>query len=99
MSASESSPGAGCPIQGCSGDLYLTVTSCTPLYRVEPPWPGANVASWGWEVVCSEGHTVWTHPDQVRADNAAGLTDDDETGDYAPVFRMACLPTPSERPA
>lgn len=88
-----------CPTKGCSGELYLTLTSNIPLYTVDPPWPGAGSATYepsdavsqGWEVVCTEGHTVWHHVDQIRADNAAGLTDDDETCDYAPRFRIDAL--------
>lgn len=103
---SAAGPEARCPINGCGAELYLTITSCIPLYRVDPPWPGAGNATYGpedavsdgWEVVCTNDHKVWTDVDQIRADNAAGLTDDDETGDSAPRFRpeaMCVLPPAS----
>lgn len=93
---------ATCPIPGCGADLYLTITSNVPIYRIEPPWPGAGptdyspagAVSCGWDVVCVDGHTVWTHVDQIAADNAAGLTEDDLTGDYAPEFRLDAMPLP-----
>lgn len=96
-----------CLIRGCTAPLYLTITSCIPIYAVNPPWPGAGPESYepsdavsdAWEVECTDGHKVWTSVDQIRADNAAGLTDDDETGDSAPPFRLdAMRPTsPGQR--
>lgn len=99
-------PEMTCPVAHCGADLYLTITSCIPLYRINPPWPGAGEATYGpedavsdgWEVTCTDGHTLWTSVDQIRVDNAAGLTDDDETGDSAPTFRpeAMCLTSPVE---
>lgn len=94
-------PEATCTIPGCEADLYLVITSNIPIYRIDPPWPGAGPADWtpagaishGWEVLCTDGHTVWNHVDQIRLTNAAGITDDDETGDYAPPFDPSLLPT------
>lgn len=87
-----------CPIRGCGGVLYLTFTECVPLYAVDPPWPGgkggyaaSDAVSSAWAVECVEGHKVWMHTDQITADNAAGLTEDDLTGDTAPPFRMEAL--------
>lgn len=92
-------PEATCPVWGCDADLYLILTSSIPLYAVNPPWEGAGDATYtptdavsdGWEVECIGGHKIWTHVDQIRADNAAGLTDDDETGDSAPTFKIDLL--------
>lgn len=92
----EDIPYARCPIGGCIAPLHLVIASDIPLYTQDPPWPGAGEATYEpsdantqrWEVICEEGHTVWTDVDQIRADNAAGLTDDDETGDFAPTFRL-----------
>lgn len=92
-------PSARCPVHGCDADLYLIITSCIPLYTEDPPWPGAGSATYdagdavsdGWDVECVDGHKVWTHVDQIRADNAAGVTDDDETGDSAPRFNYDLL--------
>jgi hypothetical protein len=92
-------PEARCPVWGCGADLFLTITSCIPLYAVNPPWQGAGDAKYGpdeavsdgWEVECTDGHKVWTHVDQIRADNAAGVTEDDETGDSAPPFKIDLL--------
>lgn len=94
-------PAAPCPVSGCDAALYLTITSCVPIYTQDPPWPGAGDATYdaqdavsqGWQVECEDGHVVWGHADQIRADNAAGRTDDDETADYAPTFRYAVLET------
>lgn len=96
---SRSIPSLPCTVATCDAPLHLVISSDIPLYRENPPWPGAGPEDYttaganaqGWEVVCEGGHTVWTHVDQIRADNAAGLTDDDETGDVAPLFRMEPL--------
>lgn len=92
-------PALRCTIGGCNAETYLVISSCIPLYRVNPPWPGAGPEDYtpaaavtqGWEVECTEGHTIWSHADQIRVDNASGLTDDDTTTDFAPTFRLAAL--------
>lgn len=99
MSIDTTAPEAVCPVWGCDAPLYLTISSCIPLYAINPPWEGAGEATYtptdavsdGWEVECADGHKVWNHVDQIRADNAAGLTDDDETGDTAPTFKIDLL--------
>lgn len=88
-------PSLRCTVIGCTAELYLTISSCIPLYREDPPWPGAGPATYeatdavteGWEIECSDGHKLWNHVDQIRYDNHSGRTDDDETGDNAPPFR------------
>lgn len=97
----ETSPEMPCPL--CGAALHLVLHHDIPLYRTDmigaPPWPGAGVPTFtpgaantsAWEVVCESDHTVWTHVDQIRADNAAGLTDDDETGEDAPTFRPEAM--------
>jgi hypothetical protein len=91
---------ARCLVRGCNGQLFLELSYACPLYTTDPPWPGhgpidytpTGAVTSAWQVQCTEGHTTWTHVDQVRHDNAAGLTDDDETGDHAPTFRLDALP-------
>lgn len=88
-----------CPIDRCEEALVLTITSCVPLYRHDPPWPGAGRATYdhddavstGWVVECLAGHTVWNAADQIRAINAAmpegeWLNEDDE---FPPAFQLA----------
>lgn len=98
---------ATCPIIGCDADLYLSASYSVPIYRIDPPWPGAGPGDYsergavtsGWEVVCTEGHTVWNHVDQIRVTNA--LLPDDEHDDWmpedcdnAPEFRFDAMRYP-----
>lgn len=98
-------PSALCTVLGCTGPLHLVLTYDVPLYTVDPPWPGAGEAAYdaaganthSWEVVCEDGHTVWTETDQVRAANAAGVRDEDgeplsEGEDWASRFDPRYLP-------
>jgi hypothetical protein len=73
-----------CPLPACTGVLYLSTETCVPL-------PGTEAVSSAWMVICTEGHTVWTHVDQIRKLNAAGLTEDDEATDIAPEFRRGAV--------
>jgi hypothetical protein len=107
--SARTSPEMPCPV--CGAALHLVLHHDIPLYRNDligaPAWPGggepdytpggANTSTW--EVVCEQDHTVWTNVDQIRADNAAGLTDDDETGDLAPIFRPEAMRRPSQEGA
>jgi hypothetical protein len=61
---------AHCPMPDCGADLYLVRTENIPIYRVsiaEDLKPGKGITT-GWEVVCTEGHTLLLPGDEHPED-------------------------------
>ncbi len=71
-----------CPI--CGGSLYLITTQ---LHYVYADGSIEKRVSDDWHLECQNDHKPWLAVDQVRFDNEAGITEDDETGDYMPDFK------------
>lgn len=85
-----------CTIPGCRTPVYVILSYTVPVLDPHPDVvvaydPGAAVST-GWTVECENGHVLWTHTDQVKATNAAGLTELDEAGDDCPEFLPEFLP-------
>lgn len=66
---------AVCPLPGCGADLYLTATIAFPVYLSSTAADLADISkhvSSGWQIDCTEGHTILVPPPTAEDDYEFG---------------------------